>query len=355
MKLEEKNILLISPEPWSDMKVSKHHYAEHLAKKNKVFFLNPPGHTFEQQKESDQLFILNYKSKFKGLQRLPQWISARLIKLEYDRLQENVGVKFDVVWNFDPSRFFNFSKIDALKICHIVDWNQKFQRKTLAKTADICFSTSSYLQEELGRFNKHSYFINHGYAKRKVVDIDLPDQQDQRLKAGYIGNLNIKYLDWSLIHQVVANHPEVLFYLIGPYDLRAGEENLRMVYQLENTRFLGKIHSELIPSYLAKMDLLFLAYKADMYPKQLANPHKMLEYLGSGKPIVSTFTKAYEDQLSSIAMGEKKKDFFQIFADTCKIENEPKKISKSDMRIKLTKANSYEQQIKRIITYINKL
>lgn len=354
MKLEGKNILLISPEPWSDMKVSKHHYAEHLAKKNRVFFLNPPGHTFELQKQSDQLFILDYKPTFKGLKWLPQWISAQLIKLEFNQLQENARLIFDVVWNFDPSRFFNLKKIEALKICHIVDWNQKFQRNLLAKTSDICFSTSSYLQEELGRFNQHSYFINHGYAKRKVVDINLPDQQDQRLKAGYIGNLNIKYLDWSLIHQVVINHPEVLFYMIGPYDLKAARENMKKVHSLENIRFVGKIHSELIPSYLARMDLLFLAYKADEYPKQLANPHKLLEYLGSGKPIVSTFTKAYEDQLSLIAMGEKNKEFLQNFDATCQIENDTA-MSLSEMRIKLAESNAYEQQIIKIVTYLNKL
>ena len=352
MKLEGKNILLISPEPWSNMKVSKHHYAEHLSKKNSVYFLNPPGNSFEQQKEIDQLFIIDYKPKFKGLHLLPQWISAKLIQLEYNELQENVGVNFDVVWSFDPSRFFNLTKIEAIKICHIVDWNQKFQRKILAKTADICFSTSSYLQAELGLYNKNSYFINHGYAERKILQIELPDQLDKRPRTGYIGNLNIKYLDWSLIYQVASKHSDVLFYFIGPYDLDAGTEKMKETFQLSNTIFLGQINAKLIPSYLDQMDILLLAYKAEQYPKQLANPHKMLEYLGSGKPIVSTHTKEYE-ACKLLSMSKNLADFYSIFASTINNLEEHSNSQIREARIALAKENQYEEQISRIESFIN--
>ena len=38
---ENKTILLISPETWGPVKVSKHHYANYLAKANQVYFFNP--------------------------------------------------------------------------------------------------------------------------------------------------------------------------------------------------------------------------------------------------------------------------------------------------------------------------
>ncbi|MEP5362778.1 MAG: hypothetical protein ABJQ37_03000 [Reichenbachiella sp.] len=353
MKLEGKNILLISPEHWSDMKVSKHHYAEHLAQKNQVWFLNPPSQNFLVTRKSDQLNIIDYRPKFKGLQYLPNWLSAILIRTELTHIQSQIGYSFDIIWNFDPSRFFNLSKIDAFRICHIVDWNQKYQRQTLAKTADICFSTSSYLQEELGKFNRHSYFINHGYAERKIVEIDLPDQKDKRLKAGYVGNLNIKYLDWLLIHEVVTQHSEVLFYFIGPYNLESGDPQMKEVLLLENSRFLGKVDAGLVPSYLVKMDLLFLAYKADEFPKQLANPHKMLEYLGSGKTIVCTFTNEYKTFPNLITMSEKNNNFSQIFT-RCMVEfSNLNHKNNSSERLNLAYNNTYDQQLKNIENYLN--
>ena len=39
MILKDKSILIVSPEPWAHLFVSKHHYAVHLAQRgNKVFF-----------------------------------------------------------------------------------------------------------------------------------------------------------------------------------------------------------------------------------------------------------------------------------------------------------------------------
>src|SRR5215475_10747584 len=41
--LNNKTILILSPQSWGKMMLSKHHYAIALARKgNKVFFLNPP-------------------------------------------------------------------------------------------------------------------------------------------------------------------------------------------------------------------------------------------------------------------------------------------------------------------------
>src|SRR4030081_3223301 len=42
--LKNKTILLISPQGWGPMFLSKHHYAIELAKRgNTIYFLNPPG------------------------------------------------------------------------------------------------------------------------------------------------------------------------------------------------------------------------------------------------------------------------------------------------------------------------
>lgn len=46
-----KTILIISPEPWGKMMISKHHYALELAKLgNEVYFLNPPNNNSIKKK-----------------------------------------------------------------------------------------------------------------------------------------------------------------------------------------------------------------------------------------------------------------------------------------------------------------
>ena len=135
MNFLDKNILLISPEPWGDNHVSKHHYALELVKKGaNVFFLNGPSQLFSKTVIEGGVVVLDYKPKYRGLGKMPKIISAYLLKKEVSALEVQFQLSFDVIWNFDSSRFFNLSAIkDKLRICHIVDMAENIQRDLLAK------------------------------------------------------------------------------------------------------------------------------------------------------------------------------------------------------------------------------
>ncbi|MFY0628612.1 MAG: hypothetical protein JXR07_20105 [Reichenbachiella sp.] len=352
MILEGKNILLISPEPWSEVWVSKHHYAHHLAKmSNKVFFLNPPSKITEVNEVEPNLWVIHCKPKYRGLHFLPHRINAFLTKVEFQYVQKLSEIKFDMIWNFDSSRFFNLSKIDTVNICHIVDWNQNFQREILAATSNLCLSTSSYLQEELARFNPKSYFVQHGFTPNKIVPIELPGNSNQ-IKAAYVGNLNIKYLDWPLIHKLVSSKPDVDFYFIGPYNLDEGHELMKSVFDLDNSFFIGPVPSYMIGSYLDLMNILLLVYLANKYPIQLSNPHKILEYLGSGKTILATHTSQYDQHLKLLFMTSQEQyiENFNKIISKLTIHNS---IYLKEKRIDFAIQNSYSNQIKKIAKFIN--
>jgi hypothetical protein len=115
MKLEGKNILIVSPEAWGNNYVSKHHYAISLAKRgNNIYFLNPPTKQIFSKKEVlTNLWVFDFKPKYRGLGRLPAFISAMLTKWEFNRLEILISVKIDIIWNFDSSRFFNLYRINS--------------------------------------------------------------------------------------------------------------------------------------------------------------------------------------------------------------------------------------------------
>src|SRR5579862_3671957 len=53
--LAGKTILVISPQAWGDMLISKHHYALELARRgNQVYFLNPPDNDHWNLKGPDK-------------------------------------------------------------------------------------------------------------------------------------------------------------------------------------------------------------------------------------------------------------------------------------------------------------
>src|SRR6186713_730734 len=73
--LRNRTILIVSPQSWGKMYVSKHHYAIELANYgNKVYFLNPPQ-TDKKEKmtgkilirpsgNQDNLFIIDHRISF---------------------------------------------------------------------------------------------------------------------------------------------------------------------------------------------------------------------------------------------------------------------------------------------------
>ena len=343
--LENKWILLISPESWDDHHVSKHHYANQLAQMgNKVYFLEPiPGKSIK--KLETNLFLVRFRNHLKGIRMLPKIIKERMIARDFSSLQKYLNVTFDVIWNFDTSRFFDLSCLpkSVLKICHIVDLNQNFQWDTLAASANYCFGTTRYIIEKLHSQNRNAYFINHGYSEFDAQERAIDILGNNGIKAIYAGNLDIKYLDYDLLQELVASFPNVDFIFIGSY----AENNPLNLSDYPNLFLTGKITPSSLSFMYAKADVLLVAYLAQAYEKQLANPHKIMEYLGSGKTVVATKTVEYADS-PLIEMADSRTEFLEKFRNVIsKLEvfNDEKK---QRARKAFALANTYQHQINRI-------
>jgi glycosyltransferase involved in cell wall biosynthesis len=303
MRLENKNILIISPEAWGDYFVSKHHYAVELASKgNKVYFLNPPSTNFSIQfTKFDKLWELNYPGFPKGLRFYPSFLQKKVILARFRELERIAGVAFDIVWSFDTSVFFDFSFLpdSVLKILHIVDLNQDFQTRLAANSADICFCTTELIRRRLLPFNKNTYKIHHGVRLNNLANVQKPKLPGKgKKKAMYVGNLSMQYLDWGKLLAAAQAHSDVDFVFLGP----DGKSNLSfaastnkekdILRMLPNAFFLPAVPADQIMGYLLASDVLLISYQEKHYADQ-ASPHKVLEYLASGKPIVATWTEEY--------------------------------------------------------------
>lgn len=356
MIFKNKNILIISPEPWSMMFVSKHHYAKALASLgNDVFFLNPPNQNFKNIEilptEFHNVSIINYKPIFRGLRFLPIFLSNFCESIQKRIIEKKCDLKFDVIWSFEASRFFNFDIWDkkTIKILHIVDLNQDFEIKTAASNADICFCTTNFILQKLSSYNKKVFKINHGYNLPKTLN---PKKLKGKIKAGYIGSLNIPYFDWEIAYTLVIQNPEVDFYFIGPLSVNKlipqDLKTFKKFKDIKNVQFNGVIPALEIPNYLAAMDILLVLYKAQEYKEQLANPHKMMEYLGSGKIIVASYTEEYADKNHLLLMANKNEELPSMFKSAVFNLEVWKSKEKQMARKAFALENTYDKQIDRI-------
>ncbi|GAA4847780.1 glycosyltransferase family protein [Algivirga pacifica] len=358
MTLKNKVILLISPEAWGKSFVSKHHYAKTLAERgNKVYFLNPPTSKEEVISVSDNLYIINKPLKFRGIGRLPNWLGAILTKWELQVVEQLIGEEVNIIWNFDSSRFFNLSRIKKpFKICHIVDMAENIHRDLLATTSDICFCTSDFIKQELQPDNDHVYKIHHGYQESRN-NYQLEESFDQhKIQVGYVGNLSRFCIDWKIILQLIKEYPDIDFNFIGSYTIsNLSRETLLKEYMEElqrasNVRLLGPKESYLIPSYLSKMDVLLSVYKMDTEGdiKQHSNLHKTMEYLGSGKVIVSSYSDEYKDYPELLIMSKKNEELLEKFREVVSDIRTYNSSEKEHLRRLFVENHTYSKQLDKI-------
>ena len=351
VKLQQKNILIISPEPWEHIFVSKHHYATHLASlANKVFFLNPPSKISEcNRTDHENLYLVFYKGFLKGLRYLPSFIQKVIIRNKFYKIQKLCQTKFDIIWSFDNSVFFDFSALpnEVYCISHIVDWNQDFEFKKASKTANLCLATTSFILEKQLKYNSNSHNIGHGfnYVLDKKTKFELKGKN--KIKCGYAGNLDIQYIDWNLIESLLMEFPFVDFHFVGQWNSKA---NFPKIYEKQNFHYYGKIHSNNLPAFYKSVNILILVYLHEKYPEQLANPHKMMEYLASGVMILATWTEEYKKLAADrlILMIKSREDFIERFKNVIKDLEKWNDHQKTKARVSSAEKSNYKRQIIRI-------
>ena len=355
--IKSKYILIISPEPWDGHFVSKHHYAVTLAsQEHKVYFLSPPNNNLKDIKISatkyKNLWNISAPQVAKGLKYYPKKLRNFIENKWLEKLESIIGQRFTTIWLFENSRFFdmNFAE-DRLKIYHQVDSNQNFHIKEASSSADICFCTTDFIKRDLIPFNKKVYKIHHGVSK--VERLSLSNEQNKNfminnINVVYVGNLDISFLDIDILMSLVAHFPKITFHFVGKYNKE--EKLFKSCSNFSNIVWWGKVESHLIPSILSQCDVQLLLYKADnqLEKEQLASPHKMMEYLASGKTIVSTYTDEYKDKRHLLEMVDDSNNYMQKFTDVVKNLDFYNSKDRQKERISFAEEHSYEKQLEKI-------
>lgn len=348
---KNRTILLISPEPWEHLFVSKHHYAFELARRgNTVYFLNPPTDRYAVAPTGfEGVYKVDYTPFLKGLRFLPWVIRKFYFSRKFEKLQRLTGKQFDIVWSFDNSVFFDYSFLPrhVLSINHIVDYSQNFQFARSVKTADICFGLSSNIVSRLKAFNPESYLIPHGISTLhvEIPDITLPGKN--KIKAVYAGNLDSRYIDHATLFALIDAHPEVDFVFYG-----SGGSSWK---KRDNMYLQGKVPNNVLMNYLRKSDILLMAYDWKNNRDQATNSHKILEYLYSGKVIVSNYFSDYENKRHLIQMADDHTTIADLFERTLRSLDEMNSAEHQRQRHQFAAQQTYRQRLQEIEALVGKI
>ncbi|MCS5704703.1 glycosyltransferase [Synechococcus sp. FGCU-3] len=356
--------LLISPERWDAHQVSKHHYARSLSMLgNRVLFLDPPEpnrHAIALEPVADCPGLVRVRAPkvVSGLRWLPGLLRRMLEQWWLWRLEKLSKCDIEAIWLFENSRFFDLRFAGSrLKIYHQVDLNQNFHPIEAALTADICFCTSAHIQKRLLPHNPRCYKLQHGFNSYRQT-LPLAQNESARFDSGqkhamYVGNLEMAYLDRELIADIAKTNHHVCFHLVGGY-CRDGRL-FQLLEGASNVVWWGKVDHGLIPSLLSKADILMVCYQAKHHIDQ-ANPHKLMEYLASGKLVVATYTEEYAHVSHLFAMSGPGSNagYPELFFHAINHIDLLNSVERQAARKDYANTHSYLNQINRVKDFIQK-
>ena len=347
------NILIISPEFWNSHTVSKHHYARTLSDLgHKVFFLNPPSRNLKSISNTsfnkNSLIVIDSPVIVQGLRFLPAFLRLYLEKRWLKSLESLLGLRLDTIWLFENSRFFNMRFAgDRLTIYHQVDLNQNFHPEQAAVSADVCLCTTDIIAERLRRVRPDVHKIHHGTAvvPERSVGSDTHLFDSPRVHATYIGNLDMAYLDVEALRRLVSLHSDVSFHFVGGYTEQT--PLWQACQRAHNVHWWGKVPFTQVPCIVEHSDVLLVAYQKQ-HQRDQASPHKFMEYLLSGKVVVSSYTDEYKDKRHLVEMADPDGDLEAVFARVVVDLDYYNSAEKQAERKAFALEHRYENQLARI-------
>lgn len=377
--LKNKTILIISPQPWGNLYVSKYHYAIELAKHNIVYFLSPI--TSKKSKglcinitpiegiknlniiEHHLFFSFHIKFHFRKFFRI-------LMRIQSRRIIKKINNRIDIVWSFDLGNYFPFDFFNEseLKIFHPVDEPLNNDAIDSAKNSDIIFSVTNEILEKYNHLSIPKHFVNHGVSESFLQLVGVNKKVDSKpIHVGLSGNLRRKDIDRETLLKIVDMHKDLIFDFWGEYKSsvfsfqKENVETDNFIEKLQsypNVKFQGILGPKKLAEAYQNTDIFLICYDVVRDQSKGTNYHKILEFLSTGKVIVSNNVTTYCNLPNLVNMINERDNnnnlpdlFNKVVIDLQKYNT----VALQQERIAFAKECSYEKNLLKIDRIINQL
>jgi len=317
-RFENRTVLIISPQPWDHLLISKHHYALELAERgNRVFFLEPPDPRLSSHvqlrdaSQNPRIRIIRYRPAFPFVIRFhARPLYDRMILWQIRTLRAAISQPIDVVWSFDFNLFSNLRAFGPrLSVFHPVDPLSQPHQINVARSADAVFSVSEKILANFSHVNVPRWFINHGLSRpfEEIARSPVVFPDNARPRVGYAGNLMRRPVNRSVLRAMVESNAGVEFHFWGTAETTDEAESnsisfVEFLRRAQNVIVHGAVSPAELATQLQEMDCMVLAYAEDPRESDRSNAHKILEYLSTGKVVVSSRISTYESEPDLLRM-----------------------------------------------------
>ncbi len=364
MSITNQAVVYFSNDWKADNRTSSHHIVRHLAKHNKVLYVESSGLRPPKLSSHDFIRIIKKILKyFRGVHRITRdfyvftpllfpfnrydairTLNKRILALELRFILFVLGFKDVILWIIIPHMEQMVGKLKEKSVVYycvddfssLPDVDSEIIAEMdarLTRAADVIFTPSESLFKKKLLLNKKTYLSPHGvdiehFNKIFSENLDLPYELI-KLKKPIIGFFGLieKWIDLDLLEYLVSKKPKFSFLMIG----RVVQDISRFT-KYENVHFIGAVKYELLPNYAKAFDVAIIPYVLN---KQVANanPIKLREYLALGKPIVSVRNPEIE-RFSDLVYIADTYEKFAVNIELALLENNALLIEKRRQKVK---------------------
>ena len=360
--------------------LSKMHYALEMAELgDKVYFVNPPQKLKQRKlavlntsiKKSGIIFIDTKSLQFSLFLRYNLFFLYRYVSRLYIKaIRKIIGIKIDEVWCFDPNTYVNLRDFKAGKTYSMLyDLYSGKPVETSILSADLFVTVSKHLLDSYSHLTIPKMLMQHGLGKHfsalasdrlRLNSFEL--QGKGKIKIGYVGNLLRGGIDMEMARKIIKGHPDKEFHFWGPYSVlnnnvvrndtiipESSAALISFLQEQDNVFLHGVKEQQELATEIQQMDAFLFLYQNKKDLNSASNSHKLMEYLSTGKVIVSTFVSNYADSnLLVMSKESNPEDLFELFQKVVTNLSFYNSADNQKERVVFALGNSYKQQIERI-------
>jgi peptidoglycan/xylan/chitin deacetylase (PgdA/CDA1 family)/glycosyltransferase involved in cell wall biosynthesis len=313
-----QNIICFSKD-YFEAPTSNHHVIRHLARRNRVLWLNSIStRTPDLSSGRDLGKIIRKLGAFaQGPRRVEEnlWVhtplvlpfphspaaravNGQILRATVGALRRRLDMPAFQLWTFLPNVADYLGMLgESLSVYYCVDEWSKFsyvdgaetaaRERELCARADVVFAVCQPLVDRKRAQNPETYLATHGVDHesfaRALEDAPLPsDLAALRPPVlGFYGTIQ-DWVDLDLVAHLAERHPEWSIALVGRCLVDVGR-----LARLSNVHLLGQKPHEALPDYCRGFAAGLIPYVIDER-MEYVNPIKLREYLSAGLPVVST-------------------------------------------------------------------
>lgn len=311
---QNKTAIIVSPQAWGKMFISKHHYAVELAKLGYlVYFVDPPIETrffripkiqiidteYKNLKvvKSNLFFSYYFKFHLAFLHHLLIVVHRKLLLRKFGN--PSLIISFDLINNF-PLKGLN-----GKRVFFAADEPRSDKKLMSANGADLIVSVSQHILDIYQRNypNTQKLLVNHGVADEFLLDFSGESKKYEGINVGLSGNFMFSDIDYPTLTKIILENENIKFHFYGPTEFNESNiganitDEYLVFYEVISKALNVILHGVLNKYDLAKelnqMDAFLICYHPVKSQSSGSNSHKILEYLSTGRVIISSNFSSY--------------------------------------------------------------